>query len=120
LQTRLSFLKTLYDHTSWIILFIFSDQLLKILGMIETTLEKYREEEEEGREKERVLCDLARMGDNGGVREGLKRAVGELRDWPERQENMTETALRYLVADIRGGQGEDCGVLYPRQGSNYV
>ena len=71
--------------------------------MIETTLEKYQREEVEGRGKERVLCDLARMGDNGEVREGLKRAVGELRDWPERQKNLTETALRYLVADVRGG-----------------
>jgi hypothetical protein len=88
--------------------------------MIETTLEKYKGEKKEGRGEERVLCDLARMGDNGGVREGLKTAVGEMRDWPERQENMTETALRYLVADIRGGQGEDCEVLYPRHGSNYV
>ena len=94
--------------------------MLAILGMIETTLEKYRGEEKEGRGKERVLCDLARLGDNGGVREGLKRAVGELRDWPERQKNMTETALRYLVADIRGGQGEDCEVLYPSQGNNFI
>ena len=85
-------------------------------------LEKYRDKEEydQGMEKERILCNLARSGENSGVRESLKNALVELRNLPERGGNDTETALRYLVADIKGGQGEDCERLYTTNRGNYI
>ena len=81
--------------------------------MIENMLEKYRDKEGGGREEEeteeeRILCNLARAGENTEVRESLRSAVGEIRG-----QNGTEKALRYVVADIKGGQGEVCEELYP-------
>ena len=93
-----------------------SDNLLAIVAMIENMLEKYRgKEEREEMEEERILCNLARAGENVEVRDSLRSAVEEMRG-----QNGTERALRYVVADIRGGQGESCEDLYPLQTAIYM
>ena len=101
---------------------IFADQLAAILAMIESTLEKYQETEEEKEVygKERILCSLSSTGDIDGIKESLRSAVVELRGRVETtsRPNMTDKALRYIVADIKGAQGEECELLYPKH-SNF-